>query len=190
MKAKSRVKRTLIIAVAISAIVLSGAYAKADDFTFSFTNTTGNVSGTVTGEILGLTDNTTGPATHVIIESYPALFDSYFGLPPLDATSWATVSADTFTESSGVITAADFSASYSTTLSGNNDLLDFSLDTSGFSYMSASITSVPPPPSPPPSFFDVYTDITPTTSPVPEPGTISLALVGIGWLLRKWVVQA
>ena len=44
------------------------------NFIFSFTNSTGNVAGTVTGEILGLLNNSTCPATHVIIDSYPGAF--------------------------------------------------------------------------------------------------------------------
>jgi hypothetical protein len=61
-------------ALMISGIVLAAGPASADDFSFSFTNDIGNVAGTVTGEILGLTDNSTGAATDVIIESFPSAF--------------------------------------------------------------------------------------------------------------------
>jgi hypothetical protein len=57
------------------AIVFSGTYANADNFTFSFTGTigiNGNVPGTVTGEIVGLPHNGIGPASQVIITSYSA----------------------------------------------------------------------------------------------------------------------
>ena len=56
-------------------MILSAGKAQAGpllDFTFSFTDTTGGVSGTVTGEILGLSDNSTGAATDVLIESHAA----------------------------------------------------------------------------------------------------------------------
>jgi hypothetical protein len=41
------------------------------NFTFAFSNTVGSVAGTVTGEIFGLTEGATGPATNVIVDSYP-----------------------------------------------------------------------------------------------------------------------
>lgn len=57
--------------------------ARADNF--EFTNTIGTVADTVTGEILGLTNGAPGPASDVIITSYPTLFYSEPGLgtPPL-----------------------------------------------------------------------------------------------------------
>ena len=84
-------------------------FAQADDFSFSFTNTVGNVAGTVTGEILGLTDNSTGPAAQVIIESFPAGLNSVLGSAPIDVTSW-TVFNNSFTETGGQVVFADFDA--------------------------------------------------------------------------------
>jgi hypothetical protein len=52
------------------------------DFTFSFSNTVGNVAGTVTGEIFGLTDNATGPAQEVEVLTYPAGLGMNLGTPP------------------------------------------------------------------------------------------------------------
>jgi hypothetical protein len=98
----------LIFALALSGIVLSGTSANADDFSFTITNTDGNVSGTVTGEILGLTDNSTGPATQVLIESYPAAFASIVGPGPIDATQFFTQLENSFTEVNGVVTAGTF----------------------------------------------------------------------------------
>jgi hypothetical protein len=76
------------------------------DFTFSFSNTNGNVSGTVTGEIFGLMDNATGPATNVIVDSYPA----GLGLPAPPLTIFSGVTENLFTVSAGEITAADYLA--------------------------------------------------------------------------------
>lgn len=102
-----------VFALVISGIVFAAGPASADDFSFSFTNDIGNVAGTVTGEILGLTDNTTGPATDVIIESYPSalnadLFSSYTAPIDLFSGSWFGTDTNTFTETGGEITAADF----------------------------------------------------------------------------------
>ncbi len=99
---------TRTFALAISGIVLLSAYAKADNFNFSITNTIGNVAGTVTGEILGLTNNSTGPASEVIIESYPVALISDFGNAPIIATLWNDQFENTFTETGGVITAENF----------------------------------------------------------------------------------
>jgi hypothetical protein len=105
----------LIFTLAISAIVLSGASARADDFGFSFTETavtTGswvppNFLGTVTGEILGVTNNSTSIPTEVIVTSvaapgflYPFPSSTVFSVNP---TSWVT-------ETNGQITSIDLIA--------------------------------------------------------------------------------
>jgi PEP-CTERM motif len=96
-------------ALVISAVLVLGSPAKADSITFSFANTLGGVSGTVTGIILGLTNNATGPASDVIITSTPAVFSN---LPPLpidaNVDGFDTL-VNSFTESAGVITFADYS---------------------------------------------------------------------------------
>jgi len=102
---------TLIFALAIAGIVLSGASAKADNFTFSFTNTVEPCSscvpvGNVTGEILGLTNNgLPSTPTSVIITGVPSGFVYPFSLP----TAFPLISG-TFTETNGQITGADLSA--------------------------------------------------------------------------------
>ena len=104
---------TRIITLAISGIVLLGTSAKADTFDFSFTNTNppGNVSGTVTGEIiLPGTNNYSGAATEVIIESFPSGLNSDLGAAPIDASLWDTQISNSFTEIGGVITSAGFNA--------------------------------------------------------------------------------
>ena len=82
------------------------SHATVLDFTFSFSNVNGTVSGTVTGEIFGLMDNATGPATNVIVDSYPA----GLGLPAPPLTIFSGISDNLFTVSAGEITAADYRA--------------------------------------------------------------------------------
>ena len=91
---------------ASAGIALSGAYAKADNFDFSFTGPLGTA---VTGEIYGLTN--TGvqqAATEVQIFTFPNALNPFD--PNLIATTWAALAANEFTESGGSITSADFVA--------------------------------------------------------------------------------
>lgn len=99
----------LILALAISGIALSSVSAKADDFSFSFTNTVWYaVPGTVTGEILGLTNNATGPAAEVLITSFPSGLNSVLGSGPINAMLWDQQYQNSFTESGGQVTAGGF----------------------------------------------------------------------------------
>jgi hypothetical protein len=98
----------LIGALAISGIALSAVSAQADDFDFWFTNTIGNVPGTVEGEIIGLTNNSTGPATKVLITSFPSGLDSVLGSAPINAMLWDQQDENSFTETDGVVTAGGF----------------------------------------------------------------------------------
>jgi hypothetical protein len=100
----------VVLALAICAVALASASARADSFTFSFTNFSGNVSGTVNGEIIGLTNNATTTDATVIITSFPAGLDSIIGSAPINATDWIDVSANSFTETNGQVTGADFAA--------------------------------------------------------------------------------
>jgi hypothetical protein len=90
------------------------ASARADNFTFSFTNVpTGDgddISGTVTGEILGLTNDSTGPAAEVLILSFPPGLDSVLGSGPIYATSWSDQIENSFTVTNGQVTAGGFYA--------------------------------------------------------------------------------
>jgi hypothetical protein len=83
---------------------------RADDFTFSFTNTIGNIPGTVTGEILGLTNNATSPAAEVLITSFPSGLNSILGSAPIIASLWAIQYENAFTETGGVVTGGGFFA--------------------------------------------------------------------------------
>jgi hypothetical protein len=94
-------------ALAALTLMLSASSARADDFTFSFGNTVGDVSGTVTGEIIGLTNNSTSSATEVLITSYPAGLDSIFS-NPIDASLWDQQYQNSFTEAGGELTGGSF----------------------------------------------------------------------------------
>ena len=107
------------VVVFVLGIALSSVPAWADNFRFSFTNdiTNGNVPGTVFGEIRGLTNNTTGPATEVIITSFPAGLNSVLGSGPINATLWDQQYQNSFTETGGVVTGGGFWAQQ--TIGGN-----------------------------------------------------------------------
>jgi hypothetical protein len=157
--------RKFLIATAVSAVLISPLPAHAGlNFTFSFTNdpTYGNTPGTVTGEIFGLTDNSTSAATNVVIYSDPAAL----GLPtnPYDIFNApeALFLPNSFTVSSGQITAADF-------LEGNG-IFVFSLGgPTGANYLfgfNATLTGND-------------TGGTYVPSAVPEPASIALLLSGL-----------
>ena len=100
-------KRQILSILGASLIVLmhpTASHATLLDFKFSFSNVSGNVSGTVTGEIFGPTDDATGPASNVIVDSYPA----GLGLPALPLTIFSDIGPNSFTVSSGVVTDAAF----------------------------------------------------------------------------------
>jgi hypothetical protein len=82
-------------------------------FDFSFTNALGNVAGTVTGRILGLSDNSTGPASQVLIDTFPAALDSIAGAAPIDATLWDQQYLNSFTTVAGQVVSGGFWAQQS-----------------------------------------------------------------------------
>ena len=92
--------------VAGSVLLLAATFgpATADNFLFSFTNTSGNTPGTVTGEIFGLVNNSTSSATDVTITSAPAAI----GIPsfPFDIFPLSIIPFNKFTVSADLITSA------------------------------------------------------------------------------------
>jgi hypothetical protein len=92
---------TLVTFAFASALVLASTAGYALTFPFFFTNTTGITPSTVTGEIDGLIDNATGPATAVIINSAPSVFNltTPFSVPITGAP------INSFTVSAGEINA-------------------------------------------------------------------------------------
>jgi hypothetical protein len=100
-------KNLLLVATAIAAM-LASAPAHALSFNFSFTNVTGTVPGTVTGQIDGLLDNTTSAATQVTVNSYPSGLMLGVSAPFDTITASASITNNSFTLSSGVITLGNF----------------------------------------------------------------------------------
>ena len=169
---------------ALVGIVLFGTYAMADNFYFSFTNTSGTVSGTVTGEIIGLTNNATGPATQVIITTYPAGL-SPFETAPFDVLMWDLPFINTFTESAGSITAGeilafDFSGPCATVAGGT---CRFQLSVPPFSSFLANDQS---------GMNVIGNNASFQPAPVPEPSSaflMSTALIAVACVSRKRIVQ-
>jgi hypothetical protein len=99
------------IHLALGIFVLSASLATQGgtlDFDFSFQNTIGTVNGTVTGEILGLANNSTGPASEVLITGFPAGLDSTAGATPINAMSWIDQVENTFTVVNGQVVSGGF----------------------------------------------------------------------------------
>ena len=100
---------------AIAALGFSVAQAHAVSFNFSFTNQSplGDVNGTVTGRIDGLADTGASAATAVFITSIPPLLSYPFSASDnLLAQPSVTVVSNSFTVTSGVLTAMDFRAGF------------------------------------------------------------------------------
>lgn len=102
----------LTFAAVLSGVVLLGPSAKADTFAFSFVedSTYGNVGGIVTGELIGLINNSTSPATQVLIETFPSDFSSIVGSGPLDAVAFDDQVLNSFTEVDGTLVGGWFYA--------------------------------------------------------------------------------
>jgi hypothetical protein len=158
---------------ALFASIALAPTAWADNFTLSFTNTDGNVPGTVTVLISGLTNNSTGAASSVTIESYPSALNPYAADPGNIATNWTYQDDNVFTETNGKLTSYYFDAS--TFVSGGL-VLNLSIDTRIYA---------------PYNFFgygnlesndSVYIGAVETPSAVPEPATAWFVLGGLGVL--------
>ncbi len=105
--------RLSVALVAASAMVLSAVTANASVLNFSFSFS--NANGTITGEIDGLSSNSTGSASAVIIDSYPTSLYQFMGTPICNfgcntvVSPWTAVH-NSFTVSNGQLTNADFEA--------------------------------------------------------------------------------
>ena len=100
--------------VAVAAIALFAASAASSQatlvFNFSFSNTIGNVNGTVTGRILGLSDNSTGAASQVLIDTFPVGLVNVAGAPPINPMFWDQQYQNSFTTVGGQVVSGSFHA--------------------------------------------------------------------------------
>ena len=105
----------LVAVTTFAAILVSAAPVHAVSFNFSFTNNPilGDVDGTVTGRIDGLADTGTSAATAFFITSIPDVLSYPFSASDnLLAQPSVTVTSNSFTVTSGVLTAMDFRAGF------------------------------------------------------------------------------
>lgn len=176
----------LILALALSGVAASNASGGTLTFTFSFTNSIGNTPGAVTGRVVGLGDNATGPATAVLIDSYPLAFDPTPFSLPIDATVFPNQFLNTFTVASGSITSAQFDAtSQFRSTPPSQYVLNFTTTFGQF----FDTTNVPTccslrlNTSGPISFAQA--------SAVPEPASFGLVVAGgwVAWLIRRRTIR-
>ena len=149
---------------------------RADDFTFSFTNTVGNVPGTVTGDIYGLANNgIAGPASQVTLSGYPALpYEVNLGTPSVNTLPSWTVEENSFTETDGVISNAEFVV-YTP---GGDDFLILLTEQNELEQLIHTLDNI--------NYYTRTASTAITFAPLvvatPEPGTTTLTLTGLGLL--------
>ncbi|MSU34429.1 MAG: hypothetical protein EXS36_04845 [Pedosphaera sp.] len=93
----------------------------------------GSVAGTVTGKIYGLSDNSTGAASQVTIETYPAGLGSIFAPGSIDATAWTLQGENSFTVVAGLVTDGSFSANQGDPLTG--DFVQLSINDGPYNFV-------------------------------------------------------
>jgi hypothetical protein len=156
-------------------------------FDFSFTNETifgGNVPGTVTGEIiLPGSGNYSGPASSVIIDTYPSpsTLDAAILTPP-DAVLWTIQGDNNFVVTGGSLSTVDFIAE---NVQQPNQFAELVLLTGagGAGLQTDGVGNLYP-------TVDGTPQYVPVASPTPEPA--SFALLGTGLLafggvgVRRW----
>ena len=184
-----RAPRFVLVSAIVSIILgLGAAQAEATPiFQFSFTNnpSLGGVPGTVTGRILGLAEDGTGPASQVLIDSFPAGLNSIAGPTPIDATLWDGQDQNSFTTVAGQIVGGGFVARQTVNLNNQG----FQLYINGSPYNFLNLDGI--------DALYVYGDdgfaaanitrLSDVASEVPEPATLSLLGVGLaGAAVRRY----
>jgi hypothetical protein len=176
------------LALALLAATAAQTQASLLNFDFSITNTIGDVSGTVTGEILGLSDNSTGPAAEVLIDTFPAGLNNIAGPTPINATLWTSQDQNSFTVSAGQVIAGGFWAENG--IFGNGNFFQLYINGDGGPYNFVNLDGN--------DGLYVWGDdgfaaanIVPAGSVTPEPATLTLlgtgffAIGGFGLLRRR-----
>jgi hypothetical protein len=165
---------TLLVAGLIGLMRPTASHAGPLDFMFSFSNTIGNVSGTVTGEVFGLTDNATGPASNVVVDSYPAAL----GLPAPPLAFFTNILINSFTVTNEMIIAARY-------------LADNTADTAGLILNSPPENGLATNSGTTVINIDGFAGVTYTPlQPVPEPSSVTVLGTGFGLLAALlWVLS-
>jgi hypothetical protein len=107
--------KLLVAVITFAAILASAAPVQAVSFTFSFTNVppVGTVDGTVTGRIDGLAPTGISAATAVFVTSSPpGVFYPLSASDNILAQPNLAIFSNSFTVTSGVLTATDFGAGF------------------------------------------------------------------------------
>jgi len=107
--------KSKVLGILATGTLLGPMSAHAINFEFSFTSTNphpGTVPGTVTGRIIGLSDNSTGAASQVLIDSFPSDLNSVVGPAPIDATLWNTQRQNEFVVLNGQVIGGGFWADH------------------------------------------------------------------------------
>lgn len=177
--------RKLLISLAVTTATLASVPARALTFDFSFTDTIGDVSGTVTGQIVGLSNNSTGPATALYIDSAPAGLDLSITTTFDVLSSTNTVDLNSFTVSGGQVTAGAFQSLYKSGSSADFSLSLFYDCTDCSPSTSGQLVNEPG------DSLAVQNETTLSISPTPLPAALPLfgtglfALGLLGWCRKR-----
>ncbi len=168
------------LAAALTTALLLGVSVPAQAatiFQFSFINTIGTVPGTVTGRILGLADDGIGPASQVLIDSFPVGLNNIAGPAPIDAMFWDQQGQNSFTTVAGQVVGGGFWATQTVNLFPAGFQLYINGTPSGFNFLNLDGDDA----------LYVWGDsgfaaanIIPVASAVSEPATLLLLGTGLG----------
>jgi hypothetical protein len=183
--------KKLVMAVTTIVAILASAPAIASTYDVSFTNYPGvgsapglgNVLGTATFEVEGLTDNTTGNATDVLLIGAPVALEVPSSLP-FDFFTSGVVFDNTFTVTGGVITAADFEWTSTSGVGWSANLVSSLPEGAPYGTGSFDIhVNIPPEPAEG-QILECYGPncLTTLTSTTPLPAALPLFAAGLGAL--------
>jgi PEP-CTERM motif len=185
--------RISIIYLAVAGLVCLPASARADEFTFSYDQTSGTVQGTVTGTIdlsfVSPGGSGNGAADSLVLTSIPPGYGSFVSN---NVTTWADQIENTFTVVNGTITDFSFFAATNTTGNANLLCLNGAGETAGVYVCPTSLNELQSSDSLFGYNFGGFAAVTfaeaATEAAVPEPGSawlLGTGLAGLVFGLRK-----